>query len=134
MVQLKQLRQQPEVLNLADSQTENAPLRQPWQLPSHNKKAVYLQLINVILQGIEQGALLPGEQLPPERQLAHDLGVNRSTVQHALNELVSQGILLPNVHNHAAFLHLCHPALNQCGAFFHDSYSSNVCDLNFILF
>lgn len=65
-----------------------------WQLPSHDKKAVYLQLINVILQGIEQGALLPGEQLPPERQLAHDLGVNRSTLQHALNELVSQGILL----------------------------------------
>ena len=65
-----------------------------WQLPSHDKKAIYLQLINVILQGIEQGALLPGEQLPPERQLAHDLGVNRSTVQHALNELVSQGILL----------------------------------------
>lgn len=65
-----------------------------WQLAPHNKKAVYLQIIHLILQGIEQGALLPGEQLPPERQLAHDLGVNRSTVQHALNELVSQGILL----------------------------------------
>lgn len=64
-----------------------------WQLPN-DKKAVYLKVIRLILQGIEQGELLPGEQLPPERQLAQDLGINRSTIQRAINELVSQGILL----------------------------------------
>lgn len=64
-----------------------------WQLPN-DKKPVYLKLIGLILQGIAQGELLPGEQLPPERQLAQELGINRSTIQRAINELVSQGVLL----------------------------------------
>lgn len=38
--------------------------------------------------------MLPGEKLPPERQLAEAFGVNRSTVVHALDELEAMGIII----------------------------------------
>lgn len=64
-----------------------------WHLPD-NGPAPYLKLINLISTAIEDGQLLPGTQLPPERQLAQQLQINRSTVQHAFNELVSRGVLI----------------------------------------
>ncbi|KRM10751.1 PLP-dependent aminotransferase family protein [Paucilactobacillus suebicus] len=67
-----------------------------WQLPS-GKQAAYLKLISLISQSIENGDLLPGDHLPPERELSLQLGINRSTIQHAFNELVSRGILVRKV-------------------------------------
>ena len=40
---------------------------------------------------IQTGELLPGEKIPSERKLAEYLSVNRSTVVHALDELVDLG-------------------------------------------
>lgn len=66
-----------------------------WQLP--NKKAsnkpLYKQVIELIEQSIENGLLAPGERLPSERVLSERLGVNRSTVIHALNDLTDRNIL-----------------------------------------
>ncbi len=35
----------------------------------------------------------PGESLPPERALAHDFGVSRSTVRQAITDLVAAGLV-----------------------------------------
>ena len=67
-----------------------------WQLPT-GTDAPYLKLINLISTAITTGQLLPGSRLPPERQLAQSLHINRSTVQHAFNELVSRGILIRKI-------------------------------------
>lgn len=42
---------------------------------------------------IREGAFLPGEQLPPERQLADELGVSRTKVREALLVLVGEGLI-----------------------------------------
>jgi DNA-binding FadR family transcriptional regulator len=46
-----------------------------------------------LTRAIELGRLLPGDRLPPERELAVQLGVSRVTVRAALGELVSGGLL-----------------------------------------
>src|SRR3954465_9024612 len=42
---------------------------------------------------IRLGLLAPGTQLPPERELAEQLGISRSTLRHALTTLVQSGLL-----------------------------------------
>jgi len=42
---------------------------------------------------IEQGALLPGDRLPPERELATQIGVSRPTVRTGLRSLASMGVV-----------------------------------------
>jgi DNA-binding FadR family transcriptional regulator len=42
---------------------------------------------------IRLGLLAPGTQLPPERDLAEQLGISRSTLRHALTTLVQSGLL-----------------------------------------
>ncbi|MFD1486045.1 PLP-dependent aminotransferase family protein [Lacticaseibacillus baoqingensis] len=67
-----------------------------WQLPQTHHPA-YLRVIALITTAIDAGELLPGSRLPAERWLAQTLGVNRSTIQRALGELVSQGLLTRKV-------------------------------------
>ncbi len=43
--------------------------------------------------GIRVGLLAPGSQLPPERELADQLGISRSTLRHAITALVQSGLL-----------------------------------------
>ncbi len=54
---------------------------------------VYKQIINQVRSLIDQGALEPGQPLPPSRRLAEQLGVNRSTVFLAYAELQALGYL-----------------------------------------
>ena len=42
---------------------------------------------------IEKGGLKPGSQLPPERQLADDIGVSRPTIRAGLQALVGMGVV-----------------------------------------
>ena len=42
---------------------------------------------------IRVGLLPPGTQLPPERDLADQLGISRSTLRHAITTLVQSGLL-----------------------------------------
>ena len=39
------------------------------------------------------GTLEPGQPLPPERVLAADFGVSRSTVRHAITDMVAAGLV-----------------------------------------
>lgn len=56
---------------------------------SHEPK--YRQIIAEIRRGIESGALAPGELLPSTRRLATSLGIHRSTITTAYQELWSLG-------------------------------------------
>jgi DNA-binding FadR family transcriptional regulator len=47
-----------------------------------------------LLQTIRLGAVAPGEALPPERELAGDLGVSRDTVREAIRELADAGYVV----------------------------------------
>lgn len=62
-----------------------------WQLDRSSKEPLFQQIINQVIDLIQSGQLAPGDKLPPERKLAELYGVNRSTVNHALDELVSLG-------------------------------------------
>ena len=54
---------------------------------------VYEQLVRQIHEGIASGRLGPGTLLPPVRQLATDLGLNRNTVARAYKMLEEQGVI-----------------------------------------
>ena len=65
-----------------------------WQLNPASRLPVYKQLMKLVEKNMESGRLAPGERLPSERRLATLLGINRSTVIRALDELVERGILM----------------------------------------
>ncbi|BAS26105.1 FadR/GntR family transcriptional regulator [Limnochorda pilosa] len=57
------------------------------------RKKGYVEIVEQLRGLIEQGTLLPGEKLPPERELAHHLGSSRPTLREALAALEIQGYL-----------------------------------------
>ena len=54
---------------------------------------VYRQLVEEITRRVKAGELLPGDQLPPERELAAALNVARGTVKRAYERLADNHIL-----------------------------------------
>lgn len=54
---------------------------------------VYEQIVRQIQEGVTAGALAPGTPLPPVRQLANDLVLNRNTVARAYKLLEDQGVI-----------------------------------------
>lgn len=54
---------------------------------------IYLQIRNQIVQGISDGRLLPGEQLPTVRALALEIGINSMTVSKAYQILKQEGYI-----------------------------------------
>lgn len=69
-------------------------IKRMWQLTSDSKLPIYLQIVDLIETKIMNGELLPEEKLPPERKLAAMLGVNRSTVVRALDELTARAVIV----------------------------------------
>lgn len=62
-------------------------------LDCSSREPVYLQIANHFEQLIIKGELLPGAFLPPERKLALQLQVNRTTIVNAYDMLRSYGIV-----------------------------------------
>ncbi|TCL62451.1 GntR family transcriptional regulator [Hydrogenispora ethanolica] len=54
---------------------------------------MYIQIKDQIKTMIAEGALIPGERLPTERELADELKVSRNTVSMAYQELQEEGVL-----------------------------------------
>src|SRR6056297_3394762 len=54
---------------------------------------IFRQITGRIIDLIDSGILNPGENLPPTRSLATQLGVNRSTVYKAYQELWALGYI-----------------------------------------
>ncbi|MCW5832949.1 MAG: PLP-dependent aminotransferase family protein [Labilithrix sp.] len=60
---------------------------------SHGATPLHRQVYESVLALIEDGALRPGDRLPPTRQLAASAGVHRSTVVRAYEELRALGVV-----------------------------------------
>jgi GntR family transcriptional regulator, transcriptional repressor for pyruvate dehydrogenase complex len=58
------------------------------------RSAAAHEAVRQIRELVEQGELVPGEKLPPERVLAGQLGVSRSTLREAIRALVVMNILV----------------------------------------
>jgi GntR family transcriptional regulator len=54
---------------------------------------LHRQLAEAIRDRVRSGTLPPGEQLPPERQLAEQAGISRMTARQALAALAREGVL-----------------------------------------
>jgi GntR family transcriptional repressor for pyruvate dehydrogenase complex len=57
------------------------------------KPRLYEQIVQHVEQEILSGALVPGERLPPERDLAARFGVSRASIREALSALQSRGFI-----------------------------------------
>ncbi|GFE49985.1 GntR family transcriptional regulator [Roseobacter cerasinus] len=53
----------------------------------------YIQLSELLIRDIDAGRLLEGERLPPERQMAVDMGTSIGTLRKALADLEQKGLL-----------------------------------------
>ena len=51
------------------------------------------QVVRHVARLVEEGNLTPGDQLPPERQLAEEVGVSRPTVRAGLRSLAAMGVV-----------------------------------------
>lgn len=60
-------------------------------LPVLKTERLYRQIANAIVESIQRGEFAPGAALPPERELAKQLGVSRSSVREALIALEMTG-------------------------------------------
>lgn len=88
-----------------------APIHTLIKLERNNGLPLYRQICQRLREAILSGELAEGTRLPTERALASALGVNRTTVMNAYNELASEGLIEGHVgrgtlvrRNH--FLHL----------------------------
>ncbi len=54
---------------------------------------LYEQIVQQVQESIHQGALKPGDQLPPERELAQQFGVSRTAVREAVKALREKGLV-----------------------------------------
>lgn len=58
-----------------------------------NDQPIYAQLIDQITLAVLSGAFPPGERLPGVRELATQAGVNPNTMQRAMAQLESTGLI-----------------------------------------
>jgi GntR family transcriptional repressor for pyruvate dehydrogenase complex len=52
---------------------------------------LYEQIVQQVEESIRKGAMKPGDQLPPERELAEQFGVSRTAVREAVKALREKG-------------------------------------------
>lgn len=65
----------------------SAPKQTPGSLP------LYLQISELLIRDIAAGRLIDGSRLPPEREMAADLGIAVGTLRQALKVLAEKGLL-----------------------------------------
>src|SRR5438067_12971537 len=70
-----------------------APIHSLIKLERMSGLPLYRQICQRLREAILSGELAEGTRLPTERALASELGVNRTTVMNAYNELASEGLI-----------------------------------------
>ncbi|MGW3351738.1 GntR family transcriptional regulator [Nonomuraea rubra] len=63
-------------------------------ISDNDPRPPYLQLADALRQSIESGERAPGSRLPSIRDLARDYGISAQTVQNALRELRTEGLVV----------------------------------------
>lgn len=58
-----------------------------------NRLPIYIQIVEQLKLAVVSGEYVPGERLPSVRELASAAGVNPNTMQKALSELESTGLV-----------------------------------------
>ncbi|WP_420411128.1 GntR family transcriptional regulator [Roseibium sp.] len=58
-----------------------------------NSLPLYVQISELLIRDIAAGRLLDGERLPPERDMAEELGISIGTLRKALADLTEKGLL-----------------------------------------
>ena len=58
-----------------------------------NGLPIYLQIVKEMTLRALSGAIKPGEKIPPVRELAAEFGVNPNTMQRALAQLETEGLV-----------------------------------------
>ena len=53
----------------------------------------YVQISELLIRDIQAGRLVDGERLPPERDMAANLGISVGTLRKSLEELTALGLL-----------------------------------------
>jgi len=69
------------------------PIHSHVTLERTNGTPLYQQICQGLREAILSGELAEGTRLPTERAFARELGVNRTTVMNAYNELASEGLI-----------------------------------------
>jgi GntR family transcriptional regulator len=73
---------------LSDTEVpQNPAMQPPGSLP------IYVQITELLVRDIAAGRLIDGEKLPPERDMAEELGIAVGTLRKALAELQNRGLL-----------------------------------------
>src|SRR6202046_4584153 len=63
-------------------------------LPTKRREATYLEVSRTLEEKVRNGLYPPGRRLPPQRDLAVELGINVSTVSRAYKELQARGLIV----------------------------------------
>ena len=71
---------------------DNYPMSWRPQLKK-DKGSIHKELTDLLRKDINEGVLLPGTKLPPQRELADFLDINVSTVSRAFKECEQEGLL-----------------------------------------
>ena len=74
------------------------------QFDERSSIPIYRQLADRIVEQIRSGVLIDGQRLPPTRELAGQLGLNRTTVSAAYEVLESEGLIKGHV-GRGSFVH-----------------------------
>jgi GntR family transcriptional repressor for pyruvate dehydrogenase complex len=88
-------RPRPTALNRRDRATDLRAAAAPAPLqfrPIHTRRA-FEEICQRIREQLALGVLKPGDKLPPERDLAQQLGVSRNVLREALRSLEMAGVL-----------------------------------------
>lgn len=78
-----------------DEDQEQPSLRSPIDISHESKEPLYRQLRRALEHQILSGAYSPDTALPSSRELSHELGLSRNTVNAAIQELVATGLIEP---------------------------------------
>jgi GntR family transcriptional regulator len=65
----------------------------PFPIEIRPGRPIYEQIVYAVKRAVAQGSLEPGDRFPSVRALSQALSVNPNTVQRAVAELTSQGVL-----------------------------------------
>jgi GntR family transcriptional regulator len=65
----------------------------PFRLKLLPGDPIYLQIVQAVKSAVATGLMGPGDRFPAVRTIAQELGVNPNTVQKAVAELTSLGLI-----------------------------------------